>query len=73
MAKINPVLIYSDIETDSLQATKLLQVSAISEDGKTFNIHLNPHCSFQTNVNISLCMCNGASSWSQLFVLFMKT
>ena len=38
-----PILIYSDIETDSLQATKLLQIAAISEDGRTFNIHLNPH------------------------------
>jgi DNA polymerase III alpha subunit (gram-positive type) len=37
-----PFLIYSDIETDSLSATKILQISAIAENGQTFNVHINP-------------------------------
>lgn len=40
---VKPLLVYSDIETESLQANKLLQIAAISEDGQIFNIHLNPH------------------------------
>lgn len=38
-----PLLIYSDIETDTFQATKILQIAAITENGDIFNVHLNPN------------------------------
>jgi DNA polymerase III alpha subunit (gram-positive type) len=37
------LIVYSDIETDSLFGNILLQIAAVTEDGETFNIHINPH------------------------------
>ena len=38
---LEDIFIFADIETDSLQVNKLLQIAAVSGD-KTFNIHINP-------------------------------
>ena len=38
---LDHIFVFADIETDSLQVNKLLQIAAVS-DNKTFNVHLNP-------------------------------
>ena len=43
IADSKPILIYSDIETDTFQATKILQIAAITCKGDIFNVHLNPN------------------------------
>lgn len=43
------IFIYADIETESLQANKLLQIAAISETEKVFNIHVNPKTELPLN------------------------
>jgi DNA polymerase III alpha subunit (gram-positive type) len=43
VADTKPILIYSDIETDTFQATKVLQIAAITCKGDIFNVHLNPN------------------------------
>ncbi len=39
---LKSLYIFADIETDSLQVNKILQIAAITETGEQFNIHLNP-------------------------------
>jgi len=39
---LKSLYIFADIETDSLQVNKILQIAAIAETGEQFNIHLNP-------------------------------
>lgn len=43
MSQIEKLLhVYADIETDSFKGNKLLQIAAITEEGQTFNIYINP-------------------------------
>lgn len=34
--------VFTDIETDSIQAKYLLQIAAVTQDGKQFNVFINP-------------------------------
>ena len=36
--------IFTDIETDSVQANILLQIAAVTEKGEEFNVFINPRC-----------------------------
>jgi len=42
MALSKPIYVYTDIETDTLRADKLLQIAAITEKGEKFTLHINP-------------------------------
>jgi len=37
------LIIYADIETDQVQAWKLLQIAAVTSSGYTFNVYINPN------------------------------
>lgn len=38
------IYIFADIETDSVQANILLQIAAVTQNGETFNVFVNPRC-----------------------------
>ena len=38
------ILVYIDIETDTIRASKLLQLAAVTEDNNSFSLHINPRC-----------------------------
>ena len=43
MASSKPTYVYADIETESLRADRLLQIAAITSEGETFSIYINPN------------------------------
>ena len=40
----NITFVYTDIETESIQARVLLQIAAVGPDGSAFNVYVNPNC-----------------------------
>ena len=38
------IFIFTDLETESIQANILLQIAAVTQKGETFNIFINPQC-----------------------------
>ena len=49
MEEIEPIYIYADLETEALQAVKLLQIAAITESGEQFSIYINPFGNLPAN------------------------
>ena len=43
MACSKPTYVYADIETESLRADRLLQIAAVTSQGETFSIYINPN------------------------------
>jgi DNA polymerase III alpha subunit (gram-positive type) len=42
MAQSKPLYVYSDIETESFRANKILQIAAITANNEKFSIYINP-------------------------------